>query len=86
VGHGIGRKLHEPPQVPNFGKKDTGIKLQAGMVLALEPMFNVGSYEICLKDDDWTVETSDGQLSCHFENTVAITKNGPKELTKLYEN
>jgi methionyl aminopeptidase len=83
VGHGIGRKLHEPPQVPNFGRKDTGMKLQAGMVMALEPMFNVGSYEIDIEDDDWTIVTADGELSCHFEHTVAITEKGPRQLTVL---
>lgn len=83
VGHGIGRKLHEPPQVPNYGKKNTGINLQEGLVIALEPMFNMGTYKIKTKEDAWTVETADGQISCHFENTVAITKKGPKDLTDL---
>lgn len=85
VGHGIGRKLHESPQVPNYGKKNTGIDLQVGVVIALEPMFNAGTYKIKTKEDTWTIETADGQLSCHFENTVAITKKGPKKLTELQD-
>ncbi|MDR3253621.1 MAG: type I methionyl aminopeptidase [Endomicrobium sp.] len=84
VGHGIGRSLHEAPQVPNFGKADTGIKLFPGMVLAIEPMVNVGSYEVCTSsDDNWTVFTKDGSLSAHFEHTVAITENGYEILTKV---
>ncbi len=83
VGHGIGRKLHEPPQVPNYGRKNTGLILKSGMVLALEPMINVGKYNIRTKEDNWTVVTEDGQLSCHFENTVAITEKGHRNLTDL---
>lgn len=86
VGHGIGRNLHEAPQVPNYGRKNTGIKLEAGMVLALEPMVNVGTYKVRTKEDNWTVETADGKLSCHFENTVAVTKRGPRNLTEIYES
>jgi methionyl aminopeptidase len=82
VGHGIGRALHEDPQVPNYGKADTGIKLIAGMVLAIEPMVNAGSYEVCISDDDWTVVTRDGSLSAHFEHTVAVTQDGCEILTK----
>jgi len=83
VGHGIGRKLHEPPQVPNYGKKGTGVTLKPGMVFALEPMFNVGTWNIDIKDDDWTVATADGKLSCHFEHTVAVTAEGPQVLTRI---
>ncbi|MDR1926486.1 MAG: type I methionyl aminopeptidase [Endomicrobium sp.] len=82
VGHGIGRALHEDPQIPNYGKADTGIKLIAGMVIAIEPMVNVGSYEVCISDDDWTVVTKDGSLSAHFEHTVAVTQDGCEILTK----
>lgn len=83
VGHGLGRKLHEPPQVPNYGRKNTGLILKSGMVLALEPMINVGKYNIRTKEDNWTVVTEDGQLSCHFEKTVAITEKGHRNLTDL---
>jgi len=84
VGHGIGQKMHEEPQIPNFGKKSTGPYLKAGMVFALEPMVNMGKYEIRTLDDHWTVVTADGSLSCHFEHTVAITDNGPEILTELH--
>ncbi|GHT59429.1 type I methionyl aminopeptidase [Endomicrobiia bacterium] len=83
VGHGIGRALHENPQIPNYGKSGTGVKLLAGMVLAIEPMVNVGSCEVYMLDDDWTVVTKDGSLSAHFEHTVAITKDGYEILTKV---
>jgi methionyl aminopeptidase len=82
VGHGIGRSLHEDPQIPNFGRAGTGIKLFPGMVLAIEPMVNAGNYEVCMLDDNWTVVTKDGGLSAHFEHTVVITKNGCEILTK----
>jgi methionyl aminopeptidase len=81
VGHGIGRKLHEDPRVPNFGKPGRGPVLRPGMMLAIEPMINVGVYEIIILEDDWTVVTRDGKPSAHFEHTVAITENGPKVLT-----
>ena len=84
VGHGIGQKMHEEPQIPNFGKRSTGPYLKAGMVFALEPMVNMGGYEIKTLDDHWTVVTADGSLSCHFEHTVAITDNGPEILTELH--
>lgn len=84
VGHGIGQKMHEEPQIPNFGKRSTGPYLKAGMVFALEPMVNMGGYEIETLDDNWTVVTADGSLSCHFEHTVAITDNGPEILTELH--
>lgn len=83
VGHGIGRNLHEEPQIPNYGKVGIGVKLLPGMVLAIEPMVNEGSYEVCMLDDDWTVVTKDGRLSAHFEHTVAITENGYEILTKV---
>ncbi|MDR1942623.1 MAG: type I methionyl aminopeptidase [Endomicrobium sp.] len=83
VGHGIGRNLHEEPQIPNYGKAGIGVKLLPGMVLAIEPMVNEGSYEVCMLDDDWTVVTKDGSLSAHFEHTVAITENGYEILTKV---
>lgn len=83
VGHGIGRSLHEDPQVPNFGKPGQGVKLKAGMVLAIEPMINEKSHEVKVLDDGWTVITLDGGLSAHFEHTVAITDNGPDILTRF---
>lgn len=81
VGHGIGRDLHEDPQIPNFHQKRRGIKLQAGMTLAIEPMVNIGTYEVSWLDDDWTVVTDDGSLSAHYENTVLITKGEPEILS-----
>ncbi len=83
VGHGIGRKLHEDPPLPNFGKPHTGPKLQVGMVLAIEPMVNEGGCEVRILSDGWTVVTKDGKVSAHFEHTVAITENGPEVLTKI---
>lgn len=82
VGHGIGRELHEEPQVPNYGKVDRGIKLEEGMVVAIEPMVTEGSWQVVLSPDGWTYKTADGSLSAHFEHTVAITKKGPRILTK----
>lgn len=81
VGHGIGRRLHEPPQVPNFGSPGTGPRLRPGMVLALEPMVNAGGFEVETLDDGWTAVTQDGRLSAHFEHTVAVTEDGPEILT-----
>lgn len=81
VGHGIGKNLHEEPQIPNFKQKRRGPKLQAGMTLAIEPMVNEGRYDVYWLEDDWTVVTADGTLSAHYENTVLITENGPKLLT-----
>jgi len=81
VGHGIGRKLHEEPPVPNYGHKGKGVKLEPGMVLALEPMVNAGTYETILLPDGWTASTKDGCLSAHFEHTIAITRSGPRILT-----
>jgi len=83
VGHGIGRNLHEEPQIPNYGVQGRGIKLKAGMVLAIEPMVNVGSYKIKMRPDGWTAVTADGKLSAHFEHTIAITENGPEILSRL---
>ncbi len=83
VGHGIGRNLHEDPQVPNFGEEGKGPKLRPGMVLAIEPMVNAGGSEVEILEDQWTVVTRDGSLSAHFEHTVAISDNGPKVLTRL---
>ncbi|MDH5371537.1 MAG: type I methionyl aminopeptidase [Acidimicrobiia bacterium] len=76
VGHGIGRQMHEEPQVPNFGKKGTGMKLRTGMAVCIEPMFNLGGAETKVEADGWTVVTADGSLSAHFEHTIAITENG----------
>jgi methionyl aminopeptidase len=81
VGHGIGRRLHEPPHLPNFGRAGSGTRLQAGMVLAIEPMVNAGGPDVEQLDDGWTAVTADGSLSVHFEHTVAITENGPEILT-----
>lgn len=83
VGHGIGRSLHEDPQVPNYGKSGTGIRLKRGMVLAVEPMVNEGDWGIRVLKDGWTAVTKDGSLSAHFEHSVAITDNGPSVLSKL---
>lgn len=81
VGHGIGRNLHEDPQIPNFGPPGRGTMIEKGMVFAIEPMVNAGDYKVSIKDDSWTVVTQDGSVSAHFEHTVAITNNGPKILT-----
>lgn len=82
VGHGIGRGLHEEPQIPNFGKPGRGLRLRPGMVFAIEPMVNVGTHEVEILDDGWTVVTLDRGLSAHFEHTIAITENGPDILTR----
>ena len=81
VGHGVGRDMHEEPQVPNYGPRDRGLILRKGMVLALEPMVNVGGWRTKKHDDQWTVSTLDGSLSAHFEHTVAITDGDPEVLT-----
>jgi methionyl aminopeptidase len=83
VGHGIGKNLHEDPQIPNFGEKGTGIRLKKGMVLAIEPMVNMGEKEVVIRENGWTAVTKDGSLSAHFEHTVAITENGPEILSKI---
>ncbi len=83
VGHGIGRELHESPEIPNYVTKRRGVKLESGMTIAVEPMINEGTYSVRVLDNSWTVVTSDGSLSAHYENTVAITENGPLILTKF---
>lgn len=83
VGHGIGRELHEDPQVPNFGVTGEGPVLQKGMTMALEPMLNAGGWRTRVAEDKWTVVTADGRLSAHFEHTIVIDENGPGILTKL---
>src|SRR5207249_2265443 len=81
VVHGMGRKLHEEPQIPNYGKRGSGPRLKAGMTLAIEPMINLGTAAVRLLDDGWTVRTADGMPSAHFEHTVLITRNEPEILT-----
>jgi methionyl aminopeptidase len=81
VGHGIGRQMHEEPQVPNLGVAGKGIRIRTGMALCIEPMFNLGSWETKVDDDGWTVRTADGSLSAHFEHTVAVTKDGVRVTT-----
>ena len=81
VGHGIGRRLHEEPQLPNYGKAGTGLRLKAGLVLAIEPMVNAGGPEVEVMEDEWTAVTADGQLSAHFEHTVAVLPGGNLILT-----
>ncbi|MCG3115634.1 MAG: type I methionyl aminopeptidase [Candidatus Manganitrophus sp. SA1] len=83
VGHGIGRALHEEPQIPNFGSPGRGPRLREGMVLAIEPMVNMGKAAVRVLDDRWTAVTADGSLSAHFEHTIAVTKEGPVILSKL---
>ena len=81
VGHGIGTSLHEDPQIPNFRQKKKGIKLEPGMTLAVEPMINMGTPNVCWLDDDWTVVSEDGSMSAHYENTILITEGEPEILT-----
>ena len=83
VGHGVGRKPHEDPQIPNYGEANKGALLRSGMVLAIEPMVNMGRHEVYFSDDEWTVKTADGLPSAHFEHSVAITENGPDILSNL---
>ena len=83
VGHGIGQSLHEAPQVPNFGVRGKGVRLKAGMVLAIEPMINMGRCEVVILGDGWTAVTKDGSLSAHFEHSIAITNNEPYILSRL---
>ena len=82
VGHGIGRAMHEPPEIPNFGQPHTGALLKAGMVLAIEPMVTMGSWEVRIAENKWTATTRDNSVAAHFEHTVAITAAGPEILTK----
>ena len=84
VGHGIGRNLHEEPQVPNYGLKGRGTPLRVGMVLAIEPMVNAGTCKVKMRSDGWTAVTADGALSAHFEHTVAITETGPEILSRRH--
>jgi methionyl aminopeptidase len=85
VGHGIGRSMHEDPQIPNFGDAGTGPELEEGMVLAIEPMVNVGTHHVRMGQDNWAVYSQDGSLAAHFEHTVAITADGPRILTPWHE-
>ncbi|MGI8462259.1 MAG: type I methionyl aminopeptidase [Solirubrobacterales bacterium] len=85
VGHGIGRDMHEDPQIPNYGEPGRGPKLEAGMVLAIEPMVNVGTHTVRIGDDSWAVYSSDGSLAAHFEFTAAVTADGPRVLTPWHE-
>ena len=82
VGHGIGRQLHEDPQVPNFGEPGRGPQIRPGMVLAIEPMVTMGSFEVRILEDGWTAVTQDGSLAAHFEHTIAVTEHGPDVLTR----
>jgi methionyl aminopeptidase len=82
VGHGIGRAMHEDPQVPNYGRPGTGLAIEAGMCFAIEPMFTLGAGDVYVADDRWTVRTTDGSLAAHFENTIAVTENGARILTE----
>jgi methionyl aminopeptidase len=86
VGHGIGRKMHEDPQIPNYGKPGTGVKIKAGYVFAVEPMLNVGTHQTKTLADGWTVVTLDGMPSAHVEHTIAVTEEGPEVLTRVTEN
>ncbi|MCX5892299.1 MAG: M24 family metallopeptidase, partial [Deltaproteobacteria bacterium] len=83
VGHGIGRSLHEDPQIPNFGPPGRGRVLEAGMTLAIEPMTSMGAWQVRILQDNWTAVTQDGSLAAHFEHTVAVTENGPLILSRL---
>ena len=85
VGHGIGRQMHEDPQIPNFGEPGTGPELEEGMVLAIEPMVNVGTHHVRMGTDNWAVYSQDGSLAAHFEHTVAVTAEGPRILTPWHE-
>jgi methionyl aminopeptidase len=82
VGHGVGRAMHEDPQIPNFGEPGRGPELQVGMTLAIEPMINLGGAGVFVHDDQWSISTNDGSLSAHFEHTIAITEEGPRILTR----
>lgn len=82
VGHGVGREMHEDPQIPNYGEPGRGPRLEEGMVFAIEPMVNVGGYEVYVADDGWAISTADGTLSAHFEHTVAVGKKRPRVLTR----
>lgn len=83
VGHGVGRRLHEDPPVPNYGVRDRGVRLREGMVIAIEPMVNIGGPDVAMKSDGWTAVTKDGSISAHFEHSIAITEKGPEVLSRL---
>lgn len=83
VGHGVGHQLHEEPNIPNYGRAGSGAQLKSGMTVAIEPMATLGSYQIYTAQDDWTIETRDGSLAAHFEDTILITKNGYEILTRI---
>ena len=85
VGHGIGRDMHEEPQIPNYGQPDIGIVLEEGMVLAVEPMVTAGKHAVRVADDHWSIFSQDGSLAAHFEFTIAITAEGPRILTPWHE-
>jgi methionyl aminopeptidase len=85
VGHGVGRSMHEEPQVPNYGEPGRGPKLSSGVTIAIEPMITAGAEDIVLADDRWSISTADGSLAAHFEHTVAVTENGPRILTEVPE-
>lgn len=85
VGHGIGREMHEDPQVPNYGRAGSGVVLEPGMVLAVEPMVNVGGHDVRMDDDGWSIFSADGSLAAHFEFSIAITEQGPRVLTPWHE-
>jgi methionyl aminopeptidase len=85
VGHGIGREMHEDPQIPNYGKAGTGIVLEPGMVLAIEPMVNVGRHQVRMDDDGWSIFSADGSLAAHFEFSIAVTEQGPRVLTPWHQ-
>lgn len=82
VGHGVGKEMHEDPQIPNYGDPGRGPRLEEGMVFAIEPMVDVGAYDVVVADDGWAIHTTDGSLSAHFEHTVAVGKKGPRVLTR----
>src|SRR5205823_3102312 len=82
VGHGVGRAMHEDPQVPNYGRPGSGVRLKPGLVIAIEPMLNMGDWRPKLDSDEWTIRTLDGSLSAHFEHTIAVTESGPEVLTR----
>ena len=86
VGHGIGENLHEEPQIPNYGPPNQGYKLHSGMCIAIEPMINLGSKEVYTSKDGWTILTSDGKVSAHFEHTIAIMEDGPVILSEVKNN
>ena len=83
VGHGIGTKVHEDPEIPNFATEKKGILIKKNMTFAVEPMINLGTYEVYTADDKWTVKTLDGSVSSHYENTIVITDNGPEILSLI---